>query len=331
MRRRLVGDQHRGLLRQRDGDLHALELAAGERRQRPLRERIHAGAGERRVDGGVVGAVEPRERLDVRRAPERHGLAHRDPVRHGRPLWDEGAQPREPAAADRAQLLTAPAHAAARDVLQPGDGAHERRLARPVGPDDGDQAARVERQVGGVQDRRAADPHLDVARLEQRAHQTALRSSQRNSGTPSTTISGPTGSSRGASTMRASVSPASSSAAPASADVGTTKPWLDVPPGEPHDVRDDQAEEAQQPGERGRRRGQQGGRHRRAEPDRPRTRPERGGDVVAQREPVERPDQQRAEHQPGGRVRPHDLELRPALATSSPPARKKIADCTRSG
>ena len=51
---RLVGDQHRRLLRERDRDLHALQLAAGERRQLAVGELGHAGARHRAVDRVAV-------------------------------------------------------------------------------------------------------------------------------------------------------------------------------------------------------------------------------------------------------------------------------------
>src|SRR5690606_24354879 len=62
------------------------------------------------------------------------------------------------------------------------------------------------------------------------AHETDFLSSQRKIGTPIKTMKGPTGSSIGARTVRAKVSPPARSAAPAKAETGTTKTWLEDPP-----------------------------------------------------------------------------------------------------
>src|SRR6185312_15710501 len=96
-------------------------------------------------------------------------------------------------------------------------GPRQRRLARAVGADHRHEAPRVDRQVRAPQDGRVADPHLGPGDLEQ-THYTALRSSHRNSGTPIATIIGPTGSSSGALIVRATTSPAVSSAAPVRAE-----------------------------------------------------------------------------------------------------------------
>jgi hypothetical protein len=175
-------------------------------------------------------ARRPLERLEVRRAADPHRLGDGDALGHARTLRDERAAQRELAAAQGAEVVAHPADRAGGRLLHPGDGARESRLAGSVGADDGDQLARLERQVGGLEDRLVADPHAHAARLERRsgrvdgrlAHQTARRSRNRNSGTPITTMNGPTGSSIGALTVRASVSPASSSALPPSAETGST-------------------------------------------------------------------------------------------------------------
>ncbi len=93
---------------------------------------------------------------------------------------------------------------AAGQLLQPGRRARERRLAGAVRPDDGDELAAVDAQVGAVQDRRAADRDHEAATSRAgrssstgAAIRRAFRSSHRNIGTPSTTMNGPTGSSSG--------------------------------------------------------------------------------------------------------------------------------------
>ena len=199
------------------------------------------------------------ERPDVRRAAERDRLAHGDARGHGRALGDEGAQARDLAAAQLGERRAAPADVARGQLLQPRDGARERRLAGAV------RARRPRRSSPAWTVRSApwrishvAGAHAHVARLEQRRRgHTASRSSHRKSGTPSTTISGPTGSSIGASTTRASVSPATSSAAPASALAGNHEAVARRPAREPHEVRDHEPDEAEQPGDRGGARRQQ--------------------------------------------------------------------------
>src|SRR5690606_20007968 len=228
---RLVEDEQRRFLRERDRDLRALELAAGERREVAVGELGDPGALHRPLDGLLVPAARPAQRPQVRGTAELDGLANGHPLGHAGALGDERAQAREPAATQRGDVLPGEADPPAAGPLDAGAGAREGRLARTVRADDRDEPPGLDRREGAVEDPDAPDLHPHVLGLQQRrgAH-TVLLSSQRNSGTPIATMSGPTGSSTGARTVRASVSPASRSAAPDSAEAGTTKPWAEVPP-----------------------------------------------------------------------------------------------------
>ena len=128
------------------------------------------------------------------------------------------------------QRRAAPAHVAAGRLLQARDRARERRLAGAVGPDDGDELARVDVRSAAVEDLDVARAHVDVARLEQRrvtrppaaATGTAARRARPSAARPAA---------RSARARRArACRPATSSAAPATALAGITKRWLEVPP-----------------------------------------------------------------------------------------------------
>ena len=132
---RLVEEQDVGLGRERAGERRAAALAAGEARRVFL-------AGEAEGFEEIARAV----RIVARRQP---GL-------------DEGSGGRE---AGEVRLLrqVADGHrrleeaAAAVGLDQPGGDLEERRLARAVAPDQAQALARADRQLGAVEQRRAAE------------------------------------------------------------------------------------------------------------------------------------------------------------------------------
>ena len=73
---RLVEQQQRRLLSERPGQVHALPLAAGELRHRPITERHGVGRLQRPLDRLRVGGALRLKALEVRQPAERHRLAH---------------------------------------------------------------------------------------------------------------------------------------------------------------------------------------------------------------------------------------------------------------
>jgi len=103
----------------------------------------------------------------------------------------------------------------------------ERGLARAVRPDHDQKAPARELEIHAIEHCGRAERVSHSAGDEQRlVHDGILassrRSSTRKSGPPTSAVSAPTGSSTGASTIRASVSATTRNAAPASAEAGTS-------------------------------------------------------------------------------------------------------------
>ena len=117
------------------------------------------------------------------------------------------------------------------ELLQARDRARERRLAGAVGADDGDELARVDGQVGAVEDLDVARAHVHVARLEQTGRVTRPPAAATGTAARRARPSAARPAARSAPARRArACRPATSSAAPATALAGITKRWLEVPP-----------------------------------------------------------------------------------------------------
>ena len=337
MRGRLVGDQRGRLLREGDRDLDALQLAAA---------RASSGArSANAVDAGALHrARRPRrgrarvgraQRPEMRGAADRHRLAHADAGGHAGALRDEGAQPGELAAAQRRARPRRPsATVPPLERLQPGRGAHERRLAGAVGPDDGDELARRapcrSRAVQDLGRRRAGRSATSRASSSGRIT-LPCAAARGTAGTPRTTMNGPTGSSIGASTVRASVSPASSSAAPASAVARDHEARArDVPPASRTRCGTTRPRKPSRPASAAAAEASSAAAIAGREPDALRARAERLGDVVAEREPVQRPDQHGGEQEADGEVGPGDVASPTSRRRSGRRRSRRRADCTRS-
>ena len=154
------------------------------------------------------------------------------------------------------------------------------------------------------------------------------RSSSRNTGAPISAVIAPTGSCRGAASVRLAMSARQSSAPPHSAAPGATKPVIGGAQRQPHQVRRDQADEADRPG----------GEHREAQsaPLRPRTPPdartadieaEHGAAQLAGGEHVQRP----AAEQGRGERRSPPRRGRPRVLRPAEVARRARTPCRAAG
>ena len=315
---RLVGDQQRRLLREADRDLHALQLAAGERGQQRSANGSTPARVHRLVDGVVVGARSPAERAELRRAADCTASRTLIPVRHGGRCGTKARIRASLRPRSLRRSSPAPAHGAGARALDPGGGAHERRLAGAVGADDRDELAARELEPGAVDDRacRRSRPRSAADRQQPRSprgHHTARRSSQRNSGTPRTTMNGPTGSTIGARARRARCRRRPAAPPPPSAEAGMTKACFEVPPAIRTTCGTTSPRKPSSPASAAAAAASSAA----ATPAPSRIsrgpRAERRGDVVAEREPVERPDQHHRDDEAGREVGPELAQVGPAV------------------
>ncbi len=139
--RRLVQQQHRGLLRQGAGEHHALHLATGERREHAGRQVPDPEAGQQ---GGAAAAVPGRldpEIADVRGAAEQGVVGDRHAAGPLRLLRHVGEHPGEPPAGQPVGDLAVDRDRAV-VVGEVRHGAQQAGLAGTVGPDQADPFAR---------------------------------------------------------------------------------------------------------------------------------------------------------------------------------------------
>src|SRR5439155_1765815 len=153
-----------------------------------------------------VVAGQRRERAEARVAAEAHHPL--DPPGEGRllPLRHQGRELRQLGGPPPRKRPPGERHRAALQRRQAEDRASQRRLAAAVRADDGDELTLADRQVDAVE-RRQAHPGISdgrVPRLEN--HRSERRRRRAKSGTPTSAVTAPTGSSSGRATVRAAVS-----------------------------------------------------------------------------------------------------------------------------
>ena len=190
----------------------------------------------------------------MRQAPEGDDLADRQRERQLDELGDDGDAPRDGLPVETADRVAVERDATAARFEDAGEDAQERRLAGAVRPDEGDPLARLERQAGIGHDRPVAERDRDRVRGEDRAHSSYPEwvwwSRTRKNGAPRMAMTTPTGRSP---RSRATRSAETRSTAPKMAEIGTTRRAAG-PDEQSDDVRDDQADEPDQAGDRDRRR-----------------------------------------------------------------------------
>jgi len=137
--RRLIGEDDRGLRDERARDRDALLLAAGELGGPVLAATLDPGArqqlGEPLLLGPLAGDCEREE--DVFACAE-HGQEIEE-LKHEADVL--AAQLREMRVVEARDVAPGNFHGAAGGLVEAGEDVHERRLARPGGPHDGDELA----------------------------------------------------------------------------------------------------------------------------------------------------------------------------------------------
>src|SRR6266567_2348225 len=223
---RLVEHEQPGLLRQRPRQPDALVFAARERPEPAVGQVRRVACGERAVDSRPVCRTHAAEQREVWVATQQHRLAHA--------LWEQVVLALGKHAHQARQGAPRPGvRRASQDLDLTGDErheaegrAHQRRLAAAVGSEHRVQLAGRELE---------RDAHEAVARgvrvtardAAQRDDQLTVhrRSRKANTGTPIRAVTIPTGSSRGATTVRARVSAAASRMPPVRNAVGSRVRW----------------------------------------------------------------------------------------------------------
>ena len=203
------------------------------------------------------------ERRQVRRASHEHHLERRERELERRVLRHD----REPARERRAREVASSGrpsrrHAPARGAHHAGEEPDERRLAAAVRADDADELARRDREahVRAATGARAV-VEGEALRRDGRRHASARprlrRRSQMKNGPPRSAVTTPTGSSAGASAVRATrVGRRPGTSPPPRNDAGTRSRWSG-PRSQAEQMRHDEADEADHAAHRDRRADQQ--------------------------------------------------------------------------
>src|SRR5690606_38645774 len=227
-RRRLVEDEDLGLLRECARDPGSLPLAARERRERPVREVEDVAATHRLFDRAAVRFAFAAPASEVRVPAHRDELADREGEDGLLALRHDADPPREFAAAPRLDRPAPEGDPAGIGPDRAEQEPEERRFPGPVRPEDRrdragrhDQVDAVERAAG-----RAGIPVAEPRRLEDRVPHSGLRIRRTTkTGTPTSAVTTPTGSSAGAAIVLAMVSATRRNAPPAKIDAGSRSRW----------------------------------------------------------------------------------------------------------
>ena len=170
VRRRLVEEEDRRLLRQAPCEQGELALAGGERSQRSPRQVLDLRLPEGARHGRPVLARERRERPAMRVTSERHAVLDGDAVRRlvlggheGHALREARPRPAREGAAFEEDLAPCEREKA-------GERPHEGGLAGGVRADEGEPLARLQREVHAPQHAPPAAVDDETARLEYRGH-----------------------------------------------------------------------------------------------------------------------------------------------------------------
>ena len=203
-------------------------------------------------------------------------------------------------------------------------------MPAPFGPDERDPLARRERERDVAQDRAAPDLHGHGVGLEHRAAHSsyperARRRSSRKNGAPMTAVTTPTGTPP---SIRATTSAAASRLAPNSAESGQHEPGVGADE-QPHEVRDDEPDEADEPRDRHARRRDERGEREEDRPLAPDVDAEVRGRLLAEQEAVERPRPHEDRERAADDQRRRDGEPEPRGAVE--PAQQVAEDLAQAG
>src|SRR5256884_3787420 len=219
--RRLVEHEQPGLLRERARQPNPLILTAGECPQPAVSQVQRIARDQRPLDRRAVRRPYAAEERKVRVSAQEDGLVH--PLREQvfLTLWHHAHHAREIAARPDAGRAAEDLSTAACGSDEAKGCPQQRGLAAAVGPEQGMKFARanIERDAHERVPRGARIAAGEIADGDDQltVHR---RSRKANNGTPSSAVTMPTGSSRGATTVRASVSAAARRTPPARNAVG---------------------------------------------------------------------------------------------------------------
>jgi hypothetical protein len=178
--RRLVQQQQARLERERPSQLHPLLETQGQAGRVAVGRVDQPHAGQQRprplARAGLLAAHRgPPERGRHHSAPQSRVRADQHVVERGEAAEDlrvlEGArhaEPRDPVRGDGQQVVAVEAHPPRRRPVETGDHVEHGGLARPVGPDQGEDLPGPDRQVDVGQRGEAAEPDREPGDLEQR-------------------------------------------------------------------------------------------------------------------------------------------------------------------
>jgi hypothetical protein len=156
----------------------------------------------------------------MRRPPEEDVLRDGQLGGSHRALRDERHQPRELAAAERADVATVDGRGAL-ERQEAAERAQDARLPRAVRPDEHHPLVRLDLEREAAHRFRAPEADGEVAQLDHRIV-LAERSTTAKNGAPQNAVTTPIGSSAGDTIVRASTSASTRNPAPTTSDSGTT-------------------------------------------------------------------------------------------------------------
>src|SRR6185436_19484856 len=222
----LIEHEQLRLLRERAGDAHPLILAPRKAPDPPIRELLGVTRGQGALHRGMILGTLAAPHREMRIAAEQHGLA--DPLRKEVvfALRDHADDPGELLATPLVcRLFTDRGGPGAGSQGAEGD-ANERRLPASVRTEHGDETAGGNSR-GHARQRVAGRIGIAIGNVGQlQRHATVQRrNNNANTGTPISAVTTPTGSSLGATTVRASVSAIASRAPPPMKDAGSNARW----------------------------------------------------------------------------------------------------------
>src|ERR1700687_804311 len=217
MRRRLVEEQHTGFLSERHREHGALSLATRDAIDAAVGEVGGADVVESARDGARIVGAQRAERSEPRRPTERDDLAHGERKERLEDLGHHRDVARDRPAIQRGDVEAVDRHAARRRPQQTAEHLEQRGLPRAIRTDQRHELARTHDEIDAAQHLSLAIPGADVAR-ENAAHTITrlerTRSARKN-GPPTRPVITPTGTSAGASTVRAPRSASTRAIAPA--------------------------------------------------------------------------------------------------------------------
>src|SRR6267143_4157877 len=224
--RGLIQDQEARLLSKCPGHAHALVLTTGEGRHPAAGEMARVALRQRPVHRLVIGRALSAEHREMRVAAEQDGFAHALGEYRLLPLWHDADEAGELAPAPGRRRPPGHQRAARRWRQRAQRHAQQRCLAATVRAQHGDQVSAPRRERHAAQRiatrARVAVAHALGGENQFRVHR---RRSRAKTGTPTSAVTMPTGSSRGATATRAAVSAKLSSVPPPRNATGRRARW----------------------------------------------------------------------------------------------------------